>query len=127
MSLTLPADIEPYTTDFSTPAVYGLDIVMPDDLAAEWDRRFETRAEWFDELQTAENVVYVGATGNLIGRLGDHRRGDVRQTVLPRLATDIKLRNVWPRDSVEQAFQDESKIAIRLQNHLPANTFVRQA
>jgi len=127
VTLTLPADVEPYTTDFATPAVYSLDVVMPEDLTTEWDRRFETRAEWFDELQAATDVVYIGATKNLIGRLEDHRDRKVRQTVIPSLATNIDLRNAWPRDSAEQAFQEESKIAIRLRNHLPETTFVRQA
>jgi len=127
MTLTLPADIEPYTTDYRTPAVYALDLGMPSDLPAEWDRRFKTRAEWFDELQAADAVVYVGATETLVGRLEEHRDGNVRTAVLPSLATDLELRNVWPRDSADQAFVDESQIEIRLRNHLPATTFVRSA
>jgi len=127
MTLSLPSDLEPYTTDYRTAAVYALDVTMPDDLAYEWDRRFEHRAEWFDQLQAAGNEIYVGAAKNLIGRLEDHRDGQVRKAVLPSLATEIDLRNVWPKDHADDAFRDESAVAIRLRNHLPADVFVRQA
>jgi len=127
MTLSLPSDLEPYTTDYRTAAVYALDVTMPDDLAYQWDLRFEHRAEWFDQLQAAGNVIYVGAAKNLIGRLEDHRDGQVRKAVLPSLATEIDLRNVWPKSDADDAFREESKIAIRLRNHLPAGTFVRQS
>jgi len=127
MGLTLPSDLEPYTTDYRTAAVYALDVTMPDDLAYQWDLRFEHRAEWFDQLQAADSVIYVGAAKNLIGRLEDHRDGQVRTAVLPSLATDKTLRNVWPKDSADDAFREESQVAIRLRNHLPADVFVRQA
>jgi hypothetical protein len=127
MTLSLPADIEPYTTDYRTPAVYALDLTMPSDLTAEWDQRFNSRAEWFDELKAADAVVYVGATETLVGQLEEHRDSNVRTAVLPSLATELELRNVWPRASADQAFVDESQIEIRLQNHLPASTFVRSA
>lgn len=116
MTLSLPADIEPYTEDYRTPAVYALDVAMPDDLCGEWDRRFKTRAEWFDELHAAHNVIYVGATGDLITRLEEHRDRTVRRAVLPSLATDLELRNVWPQTSADQAYIAESQTAIRLQN-----------
>jgi predicted GIY-YIG superfamily endonuclease len=127
VTLSLPADIEPYTDDYRTPAVYALDVAMPDDLLAEWDRRFDARAAWFDELQAANAVVYVGATSDLINRLEEHRDRTVRRAVLPSLATDLELRNVWPQTSADQAYIAESQTAIRLQNHLPATTFVRSA
>jgi len=127
VTLSLPADIEPYTTDFVQPAIYGLDITLPENLAEEWDRRFEKRAEWFEDMAKADTVVYVGATANLISRLEEHRDSTVRKAILPSLAVDMSLRNVWPRDTPDSAFQGESKVALRLRKHLPETTFVRQA
>jgi len=123
MSLELPADLEPYTTDFRTPAVYTLDITRPDDLAAVWDDRYDTRPAYWDELVTAESVVYVGATTDLLSRLEDHRDGDVRQAVLPTIAVDVSLRNAWPCEDAQEAFERETRIALRLRRHLP-ETFV---
>ena len=127
MTLTLPSDLEAFTDDYTASGVYALDIQKPDDLEVEWDRRFEHRPAWFDELDAAENVVYVGAAKNLLARLEDHRDGQVRQAILPSLAVDMDLRNVWVRPDMDTAMLDESRIAIRLRNHLPETYFVRQA
>ena len=127
MTLTLPSDLEKFTDDYTASGIYALDIQKPDNLEVEWDRRFEHRAAWFEEFAAAEHVVYVGAAKNLLSRLEDHRDGQVRQAILPSLAVDMTLRNVWLRPDMDTAMQDESRIAIRLRNHLPETYFVRQA
>jgi len=121
MTLSLPADAEPYVEDFAElrgPAVYALDLTRPDDLAAAWDDEYDTRPEWFEEFRAAEGVVYVGATADLLGRLTDHKLGEKRQTVLLSVCAVDGVRNVWPMDTADEAFERESAIAIRLRNHL---------
>lgn len=127
MALSLPADAEPFAADFdqlTSPAVYALDLTPPEDVAAVWDARFDARPDYWEQLTAAESWVYVGASANLLHRLEDHREGKVRTSILPTLAEDITLRNVWWFDDADRAFEQESAVAIRLRNHLPETIFV---
>lgn len=122
--LELPADIEPHLeahdyTRMHGPAVYSLALNPPDDLPTAWDNTFNQRPPYFEELQTAERVVYVGATNNLLGRLEDHKNGDVRVTVLTDIYTINNLHNVWWMPSADIAFERESRIALKLQQDNP--------
>jgi len=122
MTLRLPADIEPHLIDgheWSDPGVYCLRLNRPDDLAEAWDATFDHRPDYWDDLQQAQGVVYVGASKNVMGRLEDHRDGDKRLTVLTEVCEIEGLRNVWWMDSVEAAFTQESQIAILMQNQRP--------
>jgi predicted GIY-YIG superfamily endonuclease len=127
MVLELPRDLEAFADEYDqlqSAAVYALDLTPPDDVAAVWDRRFEERPAYWDRLVNAETWVYVGASGNVLHRLEDHREGKVRKSILPTLAEDMALRNVWFQRSSNKAFERESAIAIRLRNHLPSEIFV---
>jgi len=97
----------------------------PDDVAQAWDREFDTRPDWFDELVAAREVWYVGATNDCLSRLEDHRDGEVRVGVLQRICAIESLRNVWWFSETDRAFERESGIAVELQNHYP-DVFVRQ-
>jgi len=121
MTLSLPADLEIFgdPDEWHQPAVYCLSLTKPDDLGDEWDRRFDVRPPWFDELTAAREVYYVGATGDCLSRLEDHRDGEVRTTVLTEVCEIDALRNVWWFQSKDRAFQRESKLAILLQNEYP--------
>lgn len=131
MALELPADLEVFGDfeQFHDPCVYCLTIEKPADdstLAREWDRHFDVRPAWFDEFAQARDVFYVGATGDCLSRLEDHRDGEVRQTALTTVCEIDELRNVWWFRDVDHAFENESQLAILLQNEHP-EAFVRQA
>jgi hypothetical protein len=125
MSLELPADAEPYIPEPCTfnrlhnPGVYALELERPDDVASAWDSEFDTRPEWFDDFADAEQVIYVGAAKDVLRRLEEHRDGQVRVGVLQRVCEITGVHNIWWRMKTDIAFQDESKIAIELQNDHP--------
>lgn len=124
MSLELPADIEPHLGRFvdhewSDPAVYCLTLTRPDDLEDAWDRVFDTRPPYFEDLQQCSTAVYIGATNDLLSRLEDHRDGEVRVTALTEICEIDELRNIWWFDSTDRAFEREHGIAITMQNEYP--------
>lgn len=124
MSLELPADIEPHLgvnndRDWTDPAVYALTLEKPDLIGSVWDDNFDTRPSYFEDLRECDQVVYVGATGNLIARLEDHRDGHVRQAALMQVCEIDSLRNVWWFDDASRAFEQESGLAIAMQNNYP--------
>jgi len=123
MSLSLPEDVEVFLTDgydqLHDPAVYALVLERPDDVAQAWDREYDTRPEWFDELVDAREVWYVGATNDCLSRLEDHRDGQVRVGVLQRICSIDSLRNVWWFSDTDRAFERESGIAVAMQNEYP--------
>jgi len=125
MSLSLPENAEPFIPDgepfdhLHEPAVYALTLTKPDDLKAAWDAEFDARPGYFEELQDASGVVYIGEAGDVLHRLEDHRNGEIRVGVLQRVFEIDSLRNIWFMPSKEQAEQEESNIAIMLQNERP--------
>jgi predicted GIY-YIG superfamily endonuclease len=92
----------------------------PDDLAAAWDREYDHRPGYWDELVACANVAYVGAAKDILGRLEDHRDGEVRQTALTKVCAIEGLRNIWWFDSADVAFERESKLAMLMANHKPS-------
>jgi predicted GIY-YIG superfamily endonuclease len=126
MSLNLPQDLEPWTDEWDTPAVYALRLTLPSDFPERWDATYDHHPDFVDAAATAETVLYVGATADVLSRLEDHRDGVVRTASLVSLASDVELRNVWPFDTKTRAFERESGIAIRLNNHTDAGTYVHQ-
>lgn len=123
--LSLPEDAEPFIPEgedlsaLSNPGVYALSLSRPDDLAAAWDATFDARPAYWDDLQEAESVVYVGASNNVLARLEDHRDADLRKAALLNVCDLEALRTIWWFDSADEAFQNESKIALQLQVERP--------
>lgn len=126
MSLQLPADAEPHIpsgesiTYLRNSGVYCLMLSKPDDLAAAWDKEFDHRPAYWDELVACANVAYVGAAKDILGRLEDHRDGEVRQTALTKVCAIDGLRNIWWFDSADVAFERESRLAMLMANHKPS-------
>jgi len=127
MSMSLPADVERFggPDRWHSACCYALVLTRPDDLAAAWDREFETRPPWFEEFRDAASVVYVGATGDCLSRLEDHRDGEVRQAALLRVCDIDSLRNIWWFQDTDRAFERESGIATEMQNQYP-DVYVHQ-
>jgi len=48
---------------------------------------------------TADDVAYVGASGNVYDRLQDHAEGDVRQTLFLRCFELVDVIDVWPSET----------------------------
>lgn len=126
MTLSLPADLEPWTDEWHTPGVYALDLTLPRDLPRAWDQRYDIRPDFVDTATQATTVLYVGATADLLGRLEDHKRGDVRNAALVSLAEDVTLHSVWPFEDETRAFERESGIALTLDHETDAGTYVHQ-
>lgn len=119
--INLPEDLEPFADDYSDisgPGVYALNLSKPRNLAEAWDREFDSRPNYWNELKQARFVVYVGAAKNVLSRLEDHRDGNVRVGVLQRICEIQEVRNVWFCDSTDKAFEMESRKGIELRNWL---------
>jgi hypothetical protein len=123
--LELPADIEPFLRDdhqherIRGPAVYCLTLTRPDDLAAAWDREFDHRPDYWDDLTDAGGVLYVGSAKDLLSRLNDHADGEVRQTILTTVCEIEKLRNIYWVDDPDRRRIVESNVGTMLQNEYP--------
>ncbi|AFH21459.1 hypothetical protein OSG_eHP1_00145 [environmental Halophage eHP-1] len=126
MTLQLPADAEPFIpkdgdlSDLSSAGVYCLTLDRPDDLAAAWDREYDHRPNYWDDLTHCTQVAYVGAAKDVLSRLEEHRDGAVRQTALTTVCGIDALRNIWCFDSPSVAFERESRLALWLQNSRPS-------
>jgi len=126
MTLQLPQDAEPFIpkdgdlSDLSSAGVYCLTLDRPDDLAAAWDREYDHRPAYWDELEHCTQVAYIGAANDVLSRLEEHRDRAVRQTALTTVCEIDALRNIWWFDSAEVAFERESRIAMLMQNHKPS-------
>lgn len=126
MSLELPGDIEPYLErdgfafeQLRGPAVYGIELDVPEDLEGRWDRHFENRPDYLEDVQDAIATVYIGGANDLLRRLNDHNNGDKRKANLLEVC-DIKcLYNVWWFSDSDRAFDYESIIATDLQAKHP--------
>jgi predicted GIY-YIG superfamily endonuclease len=124
--LELPSDAEPFIPedgDFSHlhgAGVYALRLSRPDDLAAAWDQRFETRPDYWETLNDADGVVYVGAASDVLRRLEEHRDGEVRKARLVEVCTIDSLRNIWWFDAVHEAFERENGLALMMKNQYPS-------
>lgn len=129
MSLSLPEDIEQHFTsdhrDYTLPGVYALRLEKPDELPEVWDREYDKRPEFWDQLTESSRVIYVGAAKNVLSRLEDHRDGEVRKAALMRVCSIDSLRNVYWFNTPERAFLKESQVAMMMQNEL-ADTYVHQ-
>jgi len=127
MALELPADLELFVgTAWDTPAVYCLRLSLPADLPERWDAEYDTRPDYVNPAATARQVLYVGATGDVLSRLEDHRDGEVREVALVGFAEDVDVRNVWPFDSAARAFERESGIALALESESSERVYVHQ-
>lgn len=127
MALELPAAVEPYVgTDYHSPAVYCLALDLPRDLPRAWDAEYETRPDYVDRASEARQVLYVGATADLLSRLEDHRDGAVRTATLVSLAEGVTLREVWPFADADRAFERESGIALELAGQSSSRVYVHQ-
>jgi predicted GIY-YIG superfamily endonuclease len=124
MSLTLPADAEPFMPndgafgDLHGAGVYALTLDVPDDPADAWDAEHDHRPAYWDELVEAEQVVYIGEAGDILHRLEQHRDGFHTGVLMEAFGID-SLRNIWWMGSKEQAEQMESQLGIMLQNERP--------
>ena len=131
MSLSLPADIEPFLDDTHAferirgPACYLLSLERPSDVREAWNETFDVLPAYMDELESAQSAVYVGAANDLLRRLNDHANGEKRKAALLEVCDVVDLVEVWWFDSVEKAFERESMIATNLANEM-SNVYVHQ-
>ena len=130
MGLELPADAEPFLRSedewLRRPAAYALELRKPYHFEAQWDRHFDTRPDdYWEELVAADEVIYVGGTKDLLGRLEDHRDGEVRQAVLLEVCAILSIRSVWWADG-DDPLLVERQLADALRAEEPPTTYVHQ-
>lgn len=129
MGLELPADLEPYVESYDqlhSEGAYALELQRPVNLEEVWHRHNETKPPYWDQLQRADRVLYVGASGDLLSRLEDHRDNDdperdtKRAPVLTRVCDVVGLHTAWRADSAAEAFEVlEPRMARWLQRTMP--------
>jgi predicted GIY-YIG superfamily endonuclease len=123
MTLTLPADAEPFVdddiSDLRQPGVYALKCIKPNDMVAQWDRHFDHRPDYWNELVNAERVAYIGASNDVLARLEDHRDADVRKAALLEVCEPVGVLNIKFFPTAEQAFERESGLALRFAREHP--------
>lgn len=125
MSLSLPADAEPFGAEWDGAGVYVLRYEKPDDLESAVDRAFENRPYWFDQLQEASAVLYVGEATNVMRRLEDHQNANKRLTTLSRIGCEpVGVVNIRYYDSKEDAMHAEYNVATRVGRQTDENTLV---
>lgn len=128
MPLSLPEDLEPYIEEYDqlhSEGAYALELSRPVNLEAVWHRHNETKPPYWDRLVNASEIYYVGASGDLLARLEDHRDNDdsrrksKRDTALTKVCSVRGLHTAWPTDSVEKAYELERDIARTLSRTRP--------
>lgn len=127
--LSLPQDLEPYVDGYGelhSPGAYCLCLSRPVDLQDRWERHYDMKPPYWDELVNSEKCVYVGGTSDLLSRLEDHRDGEVRQTALTQVCGIEKLQTVWVADSRGEAVNLREPQLARLLSEEHPEWFVHQ-
>jgi len=115
-SMTERLDERGLLADAHGPGCYAFQIETPDSADAAATRWHHTHEHappegTFDRLADAPDVAYVGASGDVYGRLCDHAAGDVRQTAFLAAFEPTRVIDVWP---TEGPFEHEFNRAMRL-------------
>jgi predicted GIY-YIG superfamily endonuclease len=112
VTITLPADIEPFLTDgveWSDPGVYCLELTGPH---TDWSDVWDTKPAWWPRADAAAYCLYVGAASNVLRRLEDHVEGEHRTATLVSICEIAGLETVEWGDNPREA--DEYNLAARL-------------
>ena len=127
VGLSLPADLERFADNFDQmhkPGVYTLELRRPANPGCAWDKAFDVRPEWFSRFRTAPTVLYVGAAGDVLQRLEQHRDGKHTPTLLEICDVRDLLDVAWFADA-DRAFERERGIADHTRREHPG-AFVHQ-
>ena len=122
MSLSLPADIEPFLRDgyeWSDAGCYALNVDVPSDVRERFESEFDVIPGYVHMLEERDAAMYVGASANVLRRLEDHRDGEKRKAVLFRVCEIDSVEGVWWFDSKDKAFEEEYNIGSALQTLNP--------
>jgi len=101
------------------PGVYALEVAIPDNgeqIARYWHRYHDHAPQkaFFARLAAAESCLYVGASGNVYGRLCDHVAGEVRKASFLEAFPPTGLHSVWEQSDADAAFSAEYNVAREL-------------
>jgi len=102
------------------PGCYALSVAVPDkaDLVARhWHRVHDAGPPEgvYAQLAQAQDVYYVGASGDVYGRLCDHC-GDTRKAAFLDAFPPDAVAEVWPHDDATAAFEAEYNHAVALRD-----------
>jgi len=128
----LPLAAEPFIpeggdiSDLRQPGCYCLKLSRPHDVGDRWDQHFDNRPPYWDAFTSAERVLYVGASKDVLGRLEDHRDGEKRKAALLRVCSIDSLFGIEWFGSAAEAFEKESKRALTLDQAMHDSTYTHQ-
>jgi predicted GIY-YIG superfamily endonuclease len=115
MTLTLPADAEPFGTDWDLPGCYVLRYEPPENSTDAVDAAFETRPPWTEALAECSHCLYVGEATNVMRRLEDHNNQNKRLTTLSRIGCEpVGIEAIEYHASKEAAEHAEYNTAVRM-------------
>lgn len=101
-------DTQGLLDDSHDPGTYGLEVDTPDSVEAV-ARRFHEHvdttpsSDTLQRIANADDVAYVGASGNVYDRLQDHADAEVRQALFLRVFDLVGVLGVWPAESPFEA------------------------
>jgi hypothetical protein len=89
--------------DAHNSGTYALEVAVPDSVERVHRRYLDAKGHPLDdgmglELAAAAEVVYVGRSGDVYGRLMDHVRGEVRRASFLEAFDVTDVRGVWGDD-----------------------------
>lgn len=122
MGLQLPADLEPFCDDdhgLHSSGAYALALDKPADPAESLARIYDERPPWLDELIAKPETIYVGASGDVLSRLEDHRDQEHRRASLLRVCAIDGLHTVWWAEDYEHATVAEFNLTVALREERP--------
>jgi len=123
MTLTLPADAEPFVDDdiseLRQPGCYALKCRKPDNPRKQWQEHFDSVPDYIELVEDRQRVAYVGAASDVLRRLEEHRDGDKRKAALLRVCEPIGVLNIKFFPTAQQAFDREFNLAQRFAQQHP--------
>lgn len=96
------------------PGCYSLRLTTPPDdpraVFEHWTAHHDAAPQWIiDGLADADRLAYVGASGDVYGRIQDHAEAEVRRAAILRVYPPVEVLGVEPRENPFEAEFNETR------------------